>query len=94
MKTWKMSLTNSFGVPVFHSTEQFLKHVNKKQGMDYNDEHYGSSKIKYDGKLIDLTDGSLRYRRDKARQHMYEWSEDQLDESQLTFEDIKKHLKD
>lgn len=85
---------NFLGVKEFYSTEKVLKHLEEKQSMTYNDEYRGNSQIRYDGKLINLSDGARRYRRDEARQRMYEYAEESLEENQLTFDEVKKHLKD
>lgn len=82
-----------FGVPVFHSNNKLLKHVAEKQDMSYNDEYHESgTKIAYDGALIDLADGQVRYKRDKARQHNYARAEEQLDAEQMTWSEIDRNL--
>lgn len=60
--------------------------------MQYRDEHYGESKICYDGKLLPLKDASTRLKYDRARQSMYEWAEDKVDENQLTWDEVKESL--
>jgi len=81
-----------FGVPVFYSTDALLKHVTKNTGMSYNDEHYGESQISYDGELIPLADGQLRYKKDEARNRMYNWAEEKIDEPQMTWDDVENKL--
>jgi len=60
--------------------------------MYYSDEHYGDSKAAYDGELIDLDDAVARYRRDRELEEKYIEAEQQLEDSQLTWSEIRESL--
>lgn len=85
----------SSGTPVFFDRDKLVKHVTEKQGMaeySYNDEYRGGSRIKYDGELISLKDAQARYERDEKLQEKYRQAEQDLDELQMTFDDVKRRL--
>jgi len=62
--------------------------------MYYSDEHYGGSKAAYDGELIDLEDAVARYQRDRELEEKYVEAEQEVEELQLTWSDLKKKLED
>jgi len=62
--------------------------------MYYSDEHYSGSKAAYDGELIDLEDAVARYQRDRELEEKYVEAEQEVEELQLTWSDLKKKLED
>lgn len=61
--------------------------------MHYEDEHYGSgSKIAYDGELIAAGDAVARYRRDEEIQEKYKEAEENVDDLQMTWDDVEEEL--
>jgi len=84
----------SSGTPVYLDRDKLLNSLDTDKTMTYNDEHYGASKIAYDGELIDLQDASYRLKRDRARQHAYSRAEDMLDNEQLTWSEVNDLVED
>jgi len=73
---------------VYHSTEELVKGLDEDNSM-YNP---SQSKASYDGKLINLSDMQTRCRYDDARQRMYEWAENRVDDEQMTWSDVEERL--
>jgi len=82
------------GTPVFFDRDKLLNSFDTDKTMSYSDEHYGTSKISYDGELINLQDASYRLKRDRARQHNYARAEELVDEEQLTWDEVNKRVED
>lgn len=62
--------------------------------MEYRDEHYGNSLIRYDGELIDAADAIFRNERDKNLQEKYLEAEEKVDDLQMTWDDLEEKLED
>lgn len=61
----------------------------------YYDRHRDSgSKIAYDGELIDLQDGVYRAKADRARERMYAYEEEKVEDLQMTWTDVEEELKE
>jgi hypothetical protein len=60
--------------------------------MSYNDEHYNGSKMAYDGELIDAADAVSRYKRDRAIAQKYRKAEENVDDLQMTWDDVVSEL--
>jgi len=54
--------------------------------------YHSSSKLAYDGELIDMQDAIYRLDRDKERQEKYREVENALDDEQATWSEIEEHL--
>jgi len=58
----------------------------------YDNYYRSSSKLAYDGELIDMQDAIYRLDRDKERQEKYREAENALDDEQATWSEIEDHL--
>jgi len=58
----------------------------------YEDEYPSSSRMAYDGELIDMQDALYRTERDRERQEKYKEAENALEDEQVTWSGIEDHL--
>ena len=60
--------------------------------MSYSDEHYSGSQIAYDGALLPFEDAAARIERDQELQVKYEEAEKNVDDLQMTWDDVEAKL--
>lgn len=84
--------TNRYGIKVFHSTAKLVNHVkdgDKEKTMEYET----VDQLPYDDVMLPAEDALARYDRDRALHEKYREAEKNVDEEQMTWEDVEAALR-